>query len=252
MVVCLVSLGANLGERGQTLDEAVAQLGANRVVHGLVESPRLETKAIGGPSDQPAFLNSVVRFLTDAEPLGLLAILQAIEHNSQRARHKRWAARTLDLDLLAYGDQVLREPTLRVPHPRMSYRPFVLEPAVAVAPDWRHPELGVTLAELLNTLRHGRHAIGLVGGSHADRMAIGHLLRAEFSSERGLVIEQGVIEQKKSHCQSPARLTIDLNRDPSAFQGVRGPRLRLADCLPEHWRDEVRAAMGCVWPGLTG
>lgn len=243
MVVCLVSLGANLGERGQTLDEAVAQLSTNRAVHDLAESPRLETLAIGGPSGQPAFLNSVVRFSTDAEPLDLLAILQAIEHRSQRDRTQRWAARTLDLDLLAYGGQILREPTLRVPHPRMSFRPFVLEPAVAMAPDWRHPELNVTLTQLWQTLCHGRNAACLEGGDHADRIAVGQLLRAQFP---GIKIKAG-----GNRSELFPRLTIDLSPESASLSGSSGPRLRLADCSPEYWRDEVRAAMGCVWPELT-
>ncbi len=258
MVVCLVSLGANLGKRRQTLDEAVAQIRSAPAVRHLTESARLETEAIGGPPDQPMFLNSVVRFQTEAKPLELLAILQAIEHDSQRDRQERWAARTLDLDLLAYGDQVLREPALCVPHPRMSYRPFVLEPAASVAPDWPHPELGKTLAQLLQTLRHGRNVVRLEGAPHEDPMGVAQLLETElartgfsgrtgFCGRAGVVIEPGAT----APTELPPRLTIDLHRQPAVLQGSFGPRLRLADCEPEQWQAEVRAAMGCVWPELT-
>ena len=228
MVICLVSLGANLGEREQTLDEAVAQLSTNRAVHDLAESPRLQTIAIGGPSGQPAFLNSVVRFSTDAVPLDLLAILQAIEHSSQRDRTQRWAARTLDLDLLVYGDQVIREPMLRVPHPRMSFRSFVLEPAAALAPDWQHPELGATLDQLWQTLRRGHDVVRLVGGNQAERTALGHLLSADFPGT--------VIETRGNGREPFPRLTIDLSPVAAIFLEPSGPCLRLADCPSEHWR----------------
>jgi 2-amino-4-hydroxy-6-hydroxymethyldihydropteridine diphosphokinase len=85
-------------------------------------------------------------------PLELLRALLAIEQEAGRVRRIRWEARTLDLDLLAMGNRILKSPELTLPHPRMMERPFVLAPLCEIAPHWRHPETGIAAAEALAAL----------------------------------------------------------------------------------------------------
>jgi 2-amino-4-hydroxy-6-hydroxymethyldihydropteridine diphosphokinase len=152
MPLCLIGLGSNLGDRSRALDDAVARLGRHPQVRLLSTSPWLETRAAGGPPGQPAYLNGVVLAETSLGPEALLGVLQGIEQELGRRRHQRWAPRMIDLDLLLY-DQVVRSgPPPVLPHPRMAWRRFVLEPAAAVAGDMLHPEIGWTVRQLLDHL----------------------------------------------------------------------------------------------------
>jgi 2-amino-4-hydroxy-6-hydroxymethyldihydropteridine diphosphokinase len=232
----LVSLGSNLGDANAALDAAVEGLAKLSTAGTLRVSDCFATNPIGGPAGQGAFLNAAAAFNCDLSPLELLASLQEIEYLLDRERHSRWAARTLDVDLLLYGDEVIDEPTLRVPHPRMTFRPFVLEPAIQVAGDWRHPEGSQTLAQLLDQLKNGADAVLLVGDDGAVRRTI--------EEDRGITIR---IVEDASDLTAPPRLTIDARAVRTATP-LPGPRLMLADCPVEHWRDEVSAAVECVWP----
>jgi 2-amino-4-hydroxy-6-hydroxymethyldihydropteridine diphosphokinase len=121
-------------------------------------SPLVETGAAEGVAGGP-FLNSVAEVATTLSPLDLLRALQAIEEALGRARgHLPRTARTIDLDILLYGDRIVREAGLHIPHPRIAYRRFVLEPLVAIAPHVRHPVLNVTAADLLRNLDMGAPA----------------------------------------------------------------------------------------------
>lgn len=259
MPTCLISLGANLGSPRDALDDAVRRLADDSDFRGVVESQRLASSAVGGPPDQPAFVNSAVRFETALSPRETLAKLQAIEALHGRDRAERWAPRTLDLDLLACGDRVVREPTLRLPHPRMTFRPFVLGPAAEIAPDWPHPEIGGTLGGLWDCLRGGDDRIVVVGRSVSDRLApiaVAQLLAAEFPGRlrpatRGEVVEIVVGEAVGSGRGVP-KLTVDLAADGHAPPPVRGPRIRVADCDAGRLRDELVAAVACVWPAIAG
>jgi 2-amino-4-hydroxy-6-hydroxymethyldihydropteridine diphosphokinase len=108
------------------------------------------------PSDQPWFVNAVAAVRTTLNPEALLPALLALEARFERVRGERNAARTLDLDLLDY-DGILRDAdTLTLPHPRLHERRFVLAPLCEIAPDWRHPRLGITVAALLAGLPPGQ------------------------------------------------------------------------------------------------
>jgi 2-amino-4-hydroxy-6-hydroxymethyldihydropteridine diphosphokinase len=163
MPLCLIGLGANLGDRSRTLDQAVAQLGWHPQVRLVSTSPWLETRAAGGPPGQPAYLNGAALTETSLGPEAFLGVLQEIEQGLGRRRGERWAPRTIDLDLLLYGQLVRSGPPPVLPHPRMAWRRFVLEPAALVAGDVLHPEIGWTVRQLLDHLTSTPWYIAICG-----------------------------------------------------------------------------------------
>jgi 2-amino-4-hydroxy-6-hydroxymethyldihydropteridine diphosphokinase len=137
-----VGLGANLGPKEVTILRAVDLLGAAEGVTLLELSQLRETEPVG-VVDQPPFLNGAVALETTLSPLELLELLLGIEQELGRVRGEdRWGPRTIDLDLLVYGDKVVDEPGLRVPHPLLHERKFALEPLAELEPDLDVPGLG--------------------------------------------------------------------------------------------------------------
>lgn len=147
-----IALGANLGDRARTIELALDRLRAHPGIEVRRVSALLENPAVGGPPDAPPFLNGVAEVSTTLGPRELLNALLEIERQLGRERHRKWDPRTIDLDLLTYGDQIIDEPDLTVPHPRMHERRFVLEPLAEIAPAGVHPRLRRTFGELLADL----------------------------------------------------------------------------------------------------
>ena len=152
MAQCLLGLGSNLGDRKATLDGACEQLDQASGVRLVARSRWITTQPVGGPEGQAEFLNGVAIVETTLAPSQLLKVTQKIEAAFGRERTEHWGPRTLDIDLLLFGDKIFDTPDLRIPHPLMSKRTFVLEPAVEIAGDWIHPERNATLAGLLADL----------------------------------------------------------------------------------------------------
>jgi len=137
-----IGLGSNLGDRAANLDAAVAALDATRGITVVVRSSVRETEPLDAPP--PAYLNAVVAVETSLPPRDLLAACQRIEEDLGRTRPFRHAPRTIDLDILLYGDVVMDTPDLVLPHPGL-LRPFVIEPLLEIAPGLVHPATGLPL-----------------------------------------------------------------------------------------------------------
>jgi 2-amino-4-hydroxy-6-hydroxymethyldihydropteridine diphosphokinase len=137
-----LALGANLGDRAATLRAAVAEIGAADGVDVVAVSPVYETDPVGGPPDQPPYLNAVVVADSDLEPDALLALAHRVEDAHGRVRVERWGARTLDVDLLAVDAVTSDRPELTLPHPRAHERAFVLVPWADVDADFVVPGQG--------------------------------------------------------------------------------------------------------------
>lgn len=150
-----IGLGANLGDRELALLRAVAELGKLPGTRITAISPFYETEPVG-VTDQPNFYNAAARLATALPPLELLDSLKRIEVDVfGRKPSGKWGPRSMDLDILVYGDLVLSEERLTVPHPRLHERRFALQPLCDIAPDLRHPVRNKTMAELLAALPAG-------------------------------------------------------------------------------------------------
>lgn len=153
MTEATIALGSNLGDRRATVAlalKAIEVLPGSRI---LAQSTLIETEPVG-PVQQGMYLNGVVRIETVLDARTLLTALLAIESDLGRDRSsaQRWGPRTLDLDLLLFGNAQIDEPGLCVPHPRLTQRRFVLEPLAEIAPDLDVPGTGRTVRELLQEL----------------------------------------------------------------------------------------------------
>ena len=149
MTQALVGVGGNMGDALGTCRRAVEALKEHPRTEVLRVSSFYRTKPVG-TIPQPWFVNAVVLCETQSGPDELTAILRQTEERFGRIRTLRWGPRTLDLDLLAYGDEEIVWPWLFVPHPRLHERLFVLVPLVEIAPRWVHPRIGLSALELLN------------------------------------------------------------------------------------------------------
>ena len=159
MVLVYLALGTNLGDREKNLREAIAHLSPQVTV--TRESPVYETEP-WGMQDQPRFLNMVVEGETALEPHALLDFLKRLERELGRTEGVRYGPRVIDLDILLYDDLVLSRDDLKIPHPRLAERRFVLVPLAAIAPDLLHPIEGVSIRALL-ARRADDHRVRLYG-----------------------------------------------------------------------------------------
>jgi 2-amino-4-hydroxy-6-hydroxymethyldihydropteridine diphosphokinase len=146
-----IGLGSNLGEREEMIRQALEALAAMPETELLRASSLYDTEPVGDV-DQPNFLNAVALLDTDLGARQVLWNLLLIEKRLGRARTRPWGPRTIDLDLLLYGHELIEEPDLRVPHPEMLRRAFVLVPLLELDPTLVHPGTGGTMVSHLSKL----------------------------------------------------------------------------------------------------
>ncbi len=152
MVRVYLGVGSNLGDRSQNLKRAEALLRKLPQTHFLRSSSVSETEPVGGPP-QGKYLNAVWEIETKLVPQELKDRLRQIESRFGRRRAVRNAPREIDLDILFYGEEMLDTEELKIPHPRLHERAFVLNPLAELRPEFRHPKLKKTIQELLEELR---------------------------------------------------------------------------------------------------
>jgi 2-amino-4-hydroxy-6-hydroxymethyldihydropteridine diphosphokinase len=176
---CLISFGANLGNARSTIERAAEQLQdkLTTATELFQLSPLYKTPPVGGPSGQPPFINAVAAVQTDRSPWEVWQAVRDVEQDLGRERFLRWEARRIDLDILLFDDARIWTPQLKIPHPRMCMRRFILAPAAHVAGDWLDPVTGQSIAALATALDHGRGSLMLC----ADPAARPELLLEEVA-----------------------------------------------------------------------
>jgi 2-amino-4-hydroxy-6-hydroxymethyldihydropteridine diphosphokinase len=150
-VICYIGIGSNTGDPVQNCLEAVDRLSACETIKVLKRSSLYRTEPVGF-KDQPWFINAVVEIRTTLGAHALLEILQTIEERMGRVRAEKGGPRVMDLDILLYGERVIQDATLCVPHPEMHKRRFVLVPLNEIASYFIHPAYGVSIRGLLERL----------------------------------------------------------------------------------------------------
>jgi 2-amino-4-hydroxy-6-hydroxymethyldihydropteridine diphosphokinase len=168
MARCLISFGANLGDPRATIVQAQEKLRVETQATSFRVSRLYITPPVGGPVGQPPFLNRVVALETPLSPWDVWRAVRAVEADLGRERFRRWEARRIDVDILLYEHDRIWTPQLKIPHPRLCMRRFILEPAAEVAAEWRDPVSGQTIAALASRLRGSRANLVLCA-ERADR-----------------------------------------------------------------------------------
>ena len=158
-VTAYIGLGSNLGSRRAAIRTALELLGApqeSSFLKVITVSSLIETDAVGGPPGQRRYVNGAAEILTTLGPEQLLERAMSVERALGRVRdgtEEKWGPRTIDIDILLYGEETVKTPELTVPHPRMHERAFVLEPLCEIAPEVYHPVLGLTVHRMLEAIR---------------------------------------------------------------------------------------------------
>ena len=142
-----LGLGSNVGDREEYIEQVVFLLGKTKGITVVKRSTNYETEA-EGVEDQPPFLNAAIEIETTLSPQKLLSVIQETENTLGRERGIEWGPRTIDIDILLYGDEIISDDKLQIPHPLLHERLFVLQPLAEIAPEAIHPTLEKTISDL--------------------------------------------------------------------------------------------------------
>ena len=239
MSFCLIGLGANLGNRRETLEAAVARLRQHAALRITAISRWHETAPVGGPPGQPAFLNGALAAETSLPPHALLELLQQVERELGRRPAERWGPRPIDLDLLLYDQLVLATATLVLPHPRMAWRRFVLEPAVEVAGAMIHSTTGWTLSRLLEHLDTAAPYVAITGPIAAGKTELAERLARQSAAR--LILEPLDLAQLEAFYADPAgrawQTELQFLQQRSRLLAAGGPP----------WSDAPRLVLSDFW-----
>ncbi len=241
MARCLISLGANLGDPLATMRAAVEQLRSQLATadHCFALSRYFRTPPVGGPAGQPPFVNAVLAVDTSLSCVQVWQAIRAVELDLGRQRDRRWEARRIDLDILLYEQQRIWTPHLKVPHPRMCMRRFILLPALDVAANWIDPVSQLSLSELAAPLVSGAASLMLVSQhSVAAEKLIADVAKLSLATpvDRGLsadfrrgrwlsVMSPAELQEHSWQPGTPAKLLVFLTEpsSPAAAVGSRPP-----------------------------
>jgi 2-amino-4-hydroxy-6-hydroxymethyldihydropteridine diphosphokinase len=246
MATSLIALGSNLGDRTAVLDAAIKQIDSVKETRVIRASHTFSYPAIGGTAGQPDFLNAAVLLETKLSPGLLLDSLLEIEAFHGRQRSMRWEPRTLDLDLLLYDDLMIETSDLVVPHPRMSFRGFVLEPTAEIAGDLVHPVIGWSIQRLLDHWRKYNDRLAIISDDYDQRAHLARWLMGRFQAEIDsppiIPTPAQIAEfwpQRHTTWMTFSR-TLQAHRLGDAAAGELGPKLTLVfDALPPKNRDDL-------------
>jgi 2-amino-4-hydroxy-6-hydroxymethyldihydropteridine diphosphokinase len=257
MPTCLLGLGSNLGDREATLLAALAEITALPDVQVVQHSKWYRSQPIGGPPDQGEFLNAAAVIETTIAPLILLDELGKLESRLGRQPAERWSARTIDIDILLYGTEVAETAMLTLPHSRMSFRRFVLEPAAEIAPRMLHPTIGWPIERLLLHLDAASDHVALVSPSLETRSRLSNVVREHCGANEAqapifgtaehhwpspwtswLTLHSSSRESKPAAADTPASLPYAAAAFPKLTVLIDGPFAKPADKL--QWSTLVR------------
>jgi 2-amino-4-hydroxy-6-hydroxymethyldihydropteridine diphosphokinase len=242
-VTAYVALGSNVGDRGGYLSRAAADLRARPGIRSVRLSSVYETAPVGGPAGQGAYLNAAAALETDLPPEQLLLAFQEIEADCGRMREVPDGPRTLDLDLLLYGDVVRADVNLALPHPRLHVRAFVLVPLAEIAPGAFHPVLKKTVAHLLADLlgvrpagpSPGRELTGLRALVTGSTGGIGEAIALAFAEGGADVMVHGRRVEAAEAVAARVRMRGGRTAVLLADLADREACLRLADAAATQW-----------------
>lgn len=161
----IIGIGSNLGNSVLNCEKALEGISDFSDIARV--SSFYETEPVG-KEDQPSFINCVAEIDTELQPHELLGRLKAVERSLGRERIEKWGPRTIDLDIVFYGDRIIDDSELCIPHPEAHLRRFVLEPLREIAPGLMHPVLHLTVSDLLDRLKDSKSVVRLNGASTSN------------------------------------------------------------------------------------
>lgn len=243
MTRSLLAVGANLGDRAATLRKALELIAALPSTQLLARSTWHETVPVGGPEGQASFYNGAILVETPLAPHDLAAAMQDIERQLGRERLVRWDARTIDIDLLLCGDQIVDTADLQIPHPRMSFRQFMLAPATEIAGEMVDPTSGWTISALLHQLRTGPRTLAIVAHDTNLRKWLETELTREFSTDPNLAATVKLISDN-----SPGGNNAALKVIVGGVKCSAGPALHVTVTDRKIIVQEAIAAVRAAWP----
>lgn len=191
-----MAFGANLGEPTRMFREVAKRFAEAAGVKAVNASSLYRTIPVGGPTNQPVFMNGAFAVETSLDVRSFFSLMRTIETELGRERKEAWGPRSIDLDLVLFGKTVVASETLATPHPRMHFRRFVLAPAAEIAPKAMHPLLGVALNDLhqsLVELTTGKRLLAVVGDDPAERAAATELFQKRFTSAKVIALPPGSV-----------------------------------------------------------
>ena len=242
-VDCLIAFGSNEGNSRAIYRDVQNRL-AKVACDVVVASQPVVTVAVGGPP-QNDFVNGAFRFLTKLSPADLHQKLINLETEFGRKQNQRWSARPVDLDLLLYGEQVFADAKLKIPHPRMSFRRFVLEPAGEIAAEMKHAVSGLTMGELLARINRPNNELWWLASQFNLAANLLDELKPSCPDWEFRLIERQDFAQSDFGAKPPKLIVHDFERPGTRWNAAS---LDVSDCSPEETKIEILAALKATEP----